>query len=180
MPGERSSVSSGLENRALPLAFVESFRSWVASLPHHGPDGPGYTGAFGLAECRMVIAWVNINAFGFVECRTPKLNYNILHKYTCLMASAVYKAQLMEERLSIAVLLTLAEEKEPIVKGVLASKIARSAGTVIDRVNELLEAGLVTESKEETRPFRKFVELTPRGRTVAEHLAAIEEILEEK
>jgi DNA-binding HxlR family transcriptional regulator len=92
----------------------------------------------------------------------------------------MYNAQLMEERLAIAVLLTLEKETEPIVKGVLTGKIARSAGTVIDRINELMEAGLVTEVQEDKRPFRKFVELTPLGRQVAEHLAAIEEILEKE
>lgn len=95
------------------------------------------------------------------------------------MGSAMYKAQLMEERLAIAVLLTLANETEPIVKGVLAGKIAKSAGTVIDRINELMEAGLVTEVQEDKRPFRKFVELTPRGRLVAKKLVEIEGILNE-
>ncbi len=93
------------------------------------------------------------------------------------MVSTIYKAQTLEERLSIAVLLTLANEKEPIIKGVLASKLAKSAGTVIDRVIELQEVGLVIEIQEDKRPFRKFVELTPKGQAVAEHLQAIEEIL---
>jgi hypothetical protein len=44
------------------------------------------------------------------------------------MGSAMYKAQLMEERLAIAVLLTLANETEPIVKGVLAGKSRKVQG----------------------------------------------------
>jgi DNA-binding MarR family transcriptional regulator len=45
------------------------------------------------------------------------------------------------------------------------------------RVAELLEAGLITEVQEDAKPFRKFIELTPEGRKVAEHLTAIEKIL---
>jgi DNA-binding PadR family transcriptional regulator len=94
------------------------------------------------------------------------------------VGSAFYKAQILEERLSVAVLLTLAQEEEPIIKGVLASKIARSAGTIIDRIDELQDAGLLTEIREDVRPFRKFVELTPLGREVAEKLVEIEDMLE--
>ena len=96
-----------------------------------------------------------------------------------MMVSTMYKAQLFEERLSIAVILTLLKQNESIVKGILASKIAKSAGTVIDRIDELQTMGLVIETKEDKRPFRKFVELTPKGREVAERLAEIEDLLKE-
>ncbi len=90
----------------------------------------------------------------------------------------MYKSQILEERLAISVLLALYSEGKPVQKGILVSMLAKAAATVNYRVTELLEAGLVTETKEDKRPFRKFVELTPRGRHVAEHLAAIEELLQ--
>jgi DNA-binding MarR family transcriptional regulator len=90
----------------------------------------------------------------------------------------MYKSEILEERLAIGVLLTLYREGKPMQKGVLVSKLAKAATTVNYRVSELLGAGLITEVQEETRPFRKFVELTPRGKKVAKHLAAIEDILE--
>lgn len=91
----------------------------------------------------------------------------------------MYNSKILEERLAISVLLALHSEKKPMQKGILVSMLAKAAATVNYRVAELLEAGLITETREENRPFRKFVELTPRGREVAEHLAAIEGILEQ-
>jgi DNA-binding MarR family transcriptional regulator len=89
----------------------------------------------------------------------------------------MYNSQVLEERLAVGVLLTLYRENKPMQKGILVSKLAKAAATVNYRVAELLVAGLITEVQEEARPFRKFIELTPRGKQVAKHLAAIEEIL---
>jgi predicted transcriptional regulator len=90
----------------------------------------------------------------------------------------MYKSEILEERLVIGVLLTLHGEGKPMQKGILVSKLAKAATTVNYRVAELLEAGMNTEVQEDARPFRKFIELTPRGKKIAKHLAAIEEIFE--
>jgi DNA-binding MarR family transcriptional regulator len=90
----------------------------------------------------------------------------------------MYKSEILEERLAIGVLLTLYNEERPMQKGILVSKLAKAAATVNYRVAEFLEAGLITEVQEDARPFRKFIGLTPRGKKVAKHLAAIEDILE--
>ena len=42
----------------------------------------------------------------------------------------------------------------------------------------MINSGLVTEDEEPFPPKRKWVELTPKGRQVAEKLAEIEKILE--
>lgn len=88
-----------------------------------------------------------------------------------------HEAQILENRFSVSVLLALLEANEPMIKGVLTAQLSTGSRAVSDRVKELQEGGLVLERTEAERPFRKFVELTPRGRDVAEHLAAIEEIL---
>lgn len=64
------------------------------------------------------------------------------------------------------------------IKGNLTAYLSTGSRAVADRVAELQAAGLIIEKREEQRPFRKFVEITPKGRQVAEHLAAIEEILQ--
>lgn len=93
------------------------------------------------------------------------------------MGRVKHEAQILENRFSISVLLALLDAKEPMIKGVLTAQLSTGSRAVPDRVKELQEGGLVLERTEEERPFRKFVELTPRGREVAVHLAAIEEIL---
>ena len=91
-----------------------------------------------------------------------------------------YKAQILEDRHAVSILITLLEAKEPYIKGVLTSVLSTGSRTVPDRIKGLQDAGLVIEEQEQQRPFRKFVELTPKGRAVAEHLAAIEGILRDE
>ncbi len=64
------------------------------------------------------------------------------------------------------------------IKGVLASYVAKGTVSVQSRVDELVKLGLITEEREDTRPFRKIVQLTDKGRQVAEKLAEIEGILQ--
>jgi DNA-binding HxlR family transcriptional regulator len=95
------------------------------------------------------------------------------------MVSEDCKSQVLEGRLAVKILLVLKDEKEPIIKGNLLPKVTKGTGTAMARIKELQEAGLIIEEQEQQRPFRKFVQLTPKGRAVAEHLAAIEGILRE-
>lgn len=55
-----------------------------------------------------------------------------------------------------------------------------SAETFANRRRELIELELFIEKKEEEFPFRVFYELTSKGRQIAEHLRAIQQILEKK
>ena len=96
------------------------------------------------------------------------------------MVSEDCKSQILEGRLAVRILLVLLEQREPIMKGNLLPKVTRGTGTAMSRIKELQDAGLLTEEQEQQRPFRKFIELTPKGRAVAEHLAAIEGILGEQ
>ena len=96
------------------------------------------------------------------------------------MVSEDCKSQVLEGRLAVKILLVLLEETEPIMKGNLLPKVTKGTGTAMARIKELQDAGLVIEEQEQQRPFRKFVELTPKGRAVAEHLAAIEGILRDE
>jgi DNA-binding HxlR family transcriptional regulator len=54
---------------------------------------------------------------------------------------------------------------------------ANSANTAIRKLEVLINFGLVSEVEEPLPPKRKWVELTPKGRQVAEKLAEIEKIL---
>ncbi|NLI74185.1 MAG: hypothetical protein GX369_05395 [Euryarchaeota archaeon] len=87
------------------------------------------------------------------------------------------KAGRLEATHAIKILIILYFEGK-MIKGVLASYVAKGTVSVQSRVDELLQLDLVTEEQEQQRPFRKFIELTPKGRAVAEHLAAIEELLQ--
>lgn len=89
------------------------------------------------------------------------------------------KAGSLEATHAIKILIILYFEGK-MIKGVLASYVAKGTVSVQSRVDELVKLGLITEEREDTRPFRKFVELTPKGRAVAEHLAAIEGILRDE
>ena len=94
------------------------------------------------------------------------------------MGRVTYKAQVLEDRHAVSILLTLLDAREPYIKGVLTSVLSTGSRTVPDRIKDLEDAGLITEEQEQQRPFRKFIDLTPKGRQVAEHLAAIEGILQ--
>ena len=63
------------------------------------------------------------------------------------------------------------------VKGDLASKVAKGTVAVQARIEDLVELGLVTETKESRKPFRKYIELTSKGKEVADHLCLILNII---
>lgn len=87
--------------------------------------------------------------------------------------------EVLEETHALKILLVLLREGR-MIKGVLNQKITRSTVSVQRRIDALVRAGLLSEEQEEQHPFRKYIELTPRGRAVAEHLQAIEEILQKE
>jgi DNA-binding MarR family transcriptional regulator len=58
---------------------------------------------------------------------------------------------------------------------IVKAKLSRQA--VFNNVRDLLEAGLVTEKREEGFPPRRLISLTEKGRKVAEKLEEIEEEL---
>ena len=92
------------------------------------------------------------------------------------MVNGIYKSQAIEGKYAISVMLMLLD-KGSMSKGILSHALSSGSGVVQDRVKELKEVDLLTEKKEDRRPFRIMVELTPRGRAVAEKLREIEEIL---
>ena len=80
---------------------------------------------------------------------------------------------------AIRILLVL-RDKGSMVKGNLARAIAKGTATVQARVADLVDSGLVTETRETTKPFRIYVELTPKGREVADLLHEIGALFEER
>ena len=84
----------------------------------------------------------------------------------------------LEERFSLRLLLALKSE-QPIVKGDLHRLVAKGMSTTLDRLDSLEKIGLVKVDVEAVKPFRKFMQLTPMGMRIAEHLQAIEDELEQ-
>ncbi len=87
------------------------------------------------------------------------------------------KADVLEQAHAIKVLLLLRTEGEK-----TRTQIYRAIGVgepvLVKRVNELRDAGLLEEHVLDVKPFSKNVQLSKVGRQVANHLAAVEEILE--
>ena len=82
-----------------------------------------------------------------------------------------YKASILENTHTVKILMIL-NENGKMMKGDLARSIAKGTSTVQARVAELVEAGLLTETREKV-----FVSLTPEGENVANMLRAIESCL---
>lgn len=94
------------------------------------------------------------------------------------MSFTTNKASLLEVTHAVTVLLVLMDEG-PMIKSVLSQKITTNNQSIQKRIKELVDNGLISETVEDEHPYRHRIELTPRGHAVAEHLAAIEEILRE-
>ncbi|MBE6514787.1 MAG: hypothetical protein E7Z69_07080 [Thermoplasmata archaeon] len=95
------------------------------------------------------------------------------------MSGTENESSVLENKYAISILLQL-KDVDYLVKGDLARNLAKGSSTVQARISELVAAGLVTEKRESTKPFKIFVSLTPRGKTVANMLFAIEEFLRDK
>ena len=92
-----------------------------------------------------------------------------------------YESEILEARLAIGVMLAMGMDDRPMRRGILYGKVAKTPSTTVDRVEDLIAAKLIeqTEAREDNANV-KIISLTPKGRRVAEHLLAIEEILTEK
>ena len=87
-----------------------------------------------------------------------------------------YKASILENTHTVKILMIL-NENGKMMKGDLARSIAKGTSTVQARVAELVDAGLLTETRETVKPFKIFVSLTPEGENIANMLRAIESCL---
>lgn len=81
----------------------------------------------------------------------------------------------LEQAHALKILIILATEG-PMSRSVLYGQVISSNRTMKDRVNELMALGLVEDVLIDERPYRA-LQLTERGREVAEHVAAIERVL---
>lgn len=81
----------------------------------------------------------------------------------------------LEQAHALKILIILAAEG-PMSRSVLYGRVISSNRTMMDRVNELMALGLVEDVLIDERPYRA-LQLTERGREVAEHVAAIERVL---
>ncbi len=85
----------------------------------------------------------------------------------------------LESTHAIRILLVL-RDNGSMVKGDLARSIAKGTATVQSRVADLVDSGLVTETREMAKPFRIYVDLTPKGREVADLLREMEALFEKR
>lgn len=81
--------------------------------------------------------------------------------------------------MAMRILLVLLREGD-MFRSILYNRVAKGVNTARFRVDELLEAGLLTEEVSQFPPLSKRIGLTEKGRKVAEHVAEIEQILEER
>lgn len=83
----------------------------------------------------------------------------------------------LESTMAMRILLVLLREGD-MFRSILYNRVAKGVNTARFRVDELLEAGLLTEEVSQFPPLSKRIGLTEKGRKVAEHVAEIERILE--
>lgn len=74
-------------------------------------------------------------------------------------------------------ILALLLKEGPTFRSILYQRVSRSTNSPKARVDELLEAGLLTEDVSQFPPLSKRIGLTEKGRRVAERIAEIEMIL---
>lgn len=88
------------------------------------------------------------------------------------------KVSMLEETHATTALMLLLREG-PIRKTVLYSFIGTNTAPVQKRLDEFKRDGLITIESDPTHHSAFIIELTAKGRRVAEHLAKIEDILSE-
>lgn len=84
--------------------------------------------------------------------------------------------EILEDYHSMKVLLLL-YEKGKSMRSIVYASIPSSSNTLKLRLDNLLQNGLIQEKEEQFPPKRKWVELTEKGKRVAEHLLEIEKVL---
>ncbi len=88
------------------------------------------------------------------------------------------KVGMLEETYALKVLLALKREGN-ISRAVLYDLVSKSNRTVMERVNDLIAAGLVQEYAQQTTPFSRYLTLTEKGKKVAVSVESLEQALGE-
>lgn len=83
--------------------------------------------------------------------------------------------EILEQKHAMKILVHLLDGD--MYKGELTSKITVGSSSILSRVEDLVDNGLITEEVQKTRPFRKTLSLTEKGRSVAELIREIEGLL---
>ena len=86
--------------------------------------------------------------------------------------------EVIDDGRSVRILLFLLEHGKSVRTSVY-SHASNSTTSARQKLELMIGSGLIKESEEPLPPKRKWVELTPKGRQVAEKLAEIEKILSE-
>jgi len=87
-----------------------------------------------------------------------------------------FNVSVLEETHALKILLILSTRGK-MVKGELAASVAKGTVAVQSRIESLVSEGLVTETQEKMKPFRKYIELTEKGKKISDFLADIEKIM---
>jgi DNA-binding HxlR family transcriptional regulator len=95
------------------------------------------------------------------------------------VVSDIFKVEILEERHAIRILLLL-RKRGPMMRSAFYPLVAKGITTALIRVNMLIDEGLVEERILDKKPFSKTIQLSSKGRTVAENLASVEEVLTER
>ena len=95
------------------------------------------------------------------------------------MAIENSKLEVIENIYSLRILALLFREGS-MFRSIIYNRVSKSTNAPKARIDSLLEAGLLTEDVSQFPPLSKRIGLTDKGRRVAEHVAAIEQILGER
>jgi len=71
------------------------------------------------------------------------------------------------------ILMHMLEKNKPTVLSALVSEVGGSPNALVKNINRLVILGLLKEKREEKFPFRRHLELTEKGRKVAQLLKQI-------
>ena len=83
---------------------------------------------------------------------------------------AIFKKKVVE--------ILLALKEKPMCVRELHERIGGNVGTVLRRLDELVEAGIIVEERSQEFPFKRVFALTVRGKNIVGLIAFIKEFLE--
>jgi len=90
------------------------------------------------------------------------------------------QVKFLESALTTSIIITLHDHEGALMKSALAKEVGTSSGTVDRRYKELEELGIIRiEKRGRMKNEGHWVSLTEKGYTVAEHLIAIDRLLQE-
>ncbi len=110
-------------------------------------------------------------------CRKSSISIKTQPEHFLLMVSENSPLSRLEDTYTLRILATLLREGK-VYRSVLYTMVSRSTTAPKLRVDALIKMGLVRQTENRFPPYSKTLELTEKGKKVAELVTRIEKILE--